>query len=96
MQGTFDAQFLQFGLGSFGALCKISDSTIFETLLLQQLSSDFNQTSYCGVLWFPSLCCLRELWKRDEVTPPDPSLNGTQDPTYGRREPLVWGSAAQL
>ncbi len=30
---------------SFGALCKISDSTIFETPLLQQFSSHFNQTS---------------------------------------------------
>ena len=45
MEGTFDAQFLDFGLGSFRALCKISDSMIFETLLLQQFSYDFNQTS---------------------------------------------------
>ena len=45
IQGTFDARSLQFGLGSFGALCKISDSTIFETLL-QQFSSDIKQTSY--------------------------------------------------
>ena len=46
MKGTFDACFLEFGLGSFGALCKISDSMIFETLLFQQFSSDFNQSSY--------------------------------------------------
>ncbi len=26
---TFDAQFLEFGLGSFGALCKFSKFTIF-------------------------------------------------------------------
>ncbi len=32
--GTFDARFLGCGLGSFGTLCKISDCTIFETLLL--------------------------------------------------------------
>ena len=44
--GTFDARFLELGLGSFTALCKIFDSTIFETQLLQQFSSDFNQTSY--------------------------------------------------
>ena len=37
---------LEFGLGLFGALCKISDSTIFERLLLQQFLSNFNQTSY--------------------------------------------------
>ncbi len=29
MQGTFDARFLEFGLGSFSALCKISNFTIF-------------------------------------------------------------------
>ena len=36
MEGTFDVRFLEFGLGSFGALCKIFDSTIFKTLLLPQ------------------------------------------------------------
>ncbi len=46
MWGTFDARFLEFGLGSFGALCTICDSAIFETLLLQEILSDFNQTSY--------------------------------------------------
>ena len=40
MKGTFDARFLEFGLGSFGALCKISNFTIFETPLLSQFSSD--------------------------------------------------------
>ncbi len=44
--GTFDARFLEFALGSFSALSKISDSKIFETLPLQQFSSNFNQTSY--------------------------------------------------
>ena len=29
MEGTFDAQFVEFGLGSFSALCKISNLTIF-------------------------------------------------------------------
>ncbi len=38
MQGTFDAQFLEFG--SFGALCKISNFTNFKTLLLSQFASD--------------------------------------------------------
>ncbi len=38
--GTFGARFLEFGLGSFGALCKISNFTIFKTLLLSQFSSD--------------------------------------------------------
>ena len=33
MQSAFDARFLEFGLGSFCALCKIFDSTFFETLL---------------------------------------------------------------
>ncbi len=46
IQATFDARFLDFGLGSFGPLCKISDFTIFETLLLQQFTSDFNQASH--------------------------------------------------
>ncbi len=33
VEGTCDAQLIEFGLGSFGALCTIiSDSTIFETL----------------------------------------------------------------
>ena len=36
----------EFGLGSFCALCHISDFTVFEALLLQQFSSNFNQTSY--------------------------------------------------
>ena len=41
MEGTFDARFLLFGLGSFGALCKISNFTIvFKTLLLSQVSSN--------------------------------------------------------
>ena len=40
MQRTFDAQFLEFGLRSFGGLCKISNFTIFKTLLLCQFSSD--------------------------------------------------------
>ncbi len=42
MQDTLDARFIEFGLVSFGALWKISVSTIFEKLLLQQVSSDFN------------------------------------------------------
>ncbi len=46
MYGTFYARYLEFALGSFGAFCKISESTIFETLLLQHFSLDFNQTSY--------------------------------------------------
>ena len=29
-QGTFDARSLEFGLGSFGALCKISDLNDFQ------------------------------------------------------------------
>ncbi len=37
---TFDAGFLEFGLESFGILCKISNFTIFKTLLLTQFSSD--------------------------------------------------------
>ena len=41
MYGTFDARFLEFGLGLFSALCKISDSTIFETLLLSTVFSRF-------------------------------------------------------
>ena len=30
MEVTFDARFLEFGLGSFGALCKIYNFTIFK------------------------------------------------------------------
>ncbi len=41
--GTFDARFLEFGLGSFGALCKISDIKILKRLLLLQFSFNFNQ-----------------------------------------------------
>ncbi len=40
----FDARFFEFSLGSFSALCKISDSTIFETLHLQDFSSNSIQT----------------------------------------------------
>ncbi len=40
VEGTFDARFLEFGLGSFSALCKISNFTIFKTQLLSQFSSD--------------------------------------------------------
>ncbi len=38
MEVTFDARFLGFGLEPFGALCKISNFTIFKTLLLSQFS----------------------------------------------------------
>ncbi len=38
---TFDARLLEFGLGSFGALCKISNFTICETRFLPHFSSDF-------------------------------------------------------
>ncbi len=40
VEGTFIARFLEFGLGSFGALCKISNFTTFKTQLLFQFSSD--------------------------------------------------------
>ncbi len=40
MEGTFDARFLEFGLGSFGAFCKIFNFTIFETPLRSQFSPD--------------------------------------------------------
>ncbi len=42
MYGTFRSGHLS--LGSFGALCKISDLKIFKRLLLPQFSSIFNQT----------------------------------------------------
>ncbi len=35
-----------FSLGSFGALCKISDVKIVKRLLLTQFSSNYNQTLY--------------------------------------------------
>ncbi len=62
--GVFYARFLEFILGSFSALCKIFNSTIFETLLLQQFSSNFNRTSYkvsqsavnIGYYFFGDLC----------------------------------------
>ncbi len=44
VDGTFDAQFLEFGLGSFGALCQVSDVKIFKRLLLPHFSFNFNQT----------------------------------------------------
>ena len=40
MEGTFDARFLEFGLGSFGALCKISDSMI---------SKHYSFNSFCQI-----------------------------------------------
>ncbi len=40
MKVSFDARFLEFALGSFGVLCKISNCTVFKTLLLSQFSSD--------------------------------------------------------
>ncbi len=40
MEVTFDARFLEFGLGSFSVLGKISNFIIFKTLLLCQFSSD--------------------------------------------------------
>ncbi len=43
-QGNFRARSFEFILGSFGALCKISDVKIFKTLLLPQFSFNFNQT----------------------------------------------------
>ncbi len=45
-EGTFHARFQEFGLGSFGAFCKISNFTILKILLLSQFLSDFIQTLY--------------------------------------------------
>ena len=42
MQGTFQVRSFTFSLGSFGALCTISDVKIVERLLLTQFSSNFN------------------------------------------------------
>ena len=44
MLDIFPVRLLEFGLGSFGALCKISDVYIFKRLLLPQFSHSFNQT----------------------------------------------------
>ncbi len=42
------------------------------------------------VCWgFRVVMCLGELGKNDGMTPPDPSLYGTLNPTYGQWEPLV-------
>ncbi len=43
MEGTVDARFLEFGLGSFGALCKIFNFPIFKTLFLSQFPPNFIQ-----------------------------------------------------
>ncbi len=43
MLGAFNVWFFEFSLGSFLALCKISDVKIFKRLLLAQFSSNFNQ-----------------------------------------------------
>ena len=40
-EGTFDPRFLEFGLGSYSAFCKISNFTIFKILLFSQFLSDF-------------------------------------------------------
>ena len=45
-EATFDARFLEYGLGSFGAFCKLSNFTIFKTLLFFQILSDFIQILY--------------------------------------------------
>ncbi len=44
MKGTFHVQLLEFGLGSFGVFCKISNFTIFKILLFSQFLSDFIET----------------------------------------------------
>ncbi len=44
MLGTFHVRFFEFSLGSFGALCKISDVKIFKGLLLTQFSFSSKQT----------------------------------------------------
>ncbi len=78
MQATFDAQFLEFSLGSFSALCKLSDSTIFKTLPLQQFSLNpiklyENIAYYGGMLWglLPFLAIgqvLQKLWHFEILT----------------------------
>ncbi len=40
MEVTFDDRFLEFGLGSFGAVGKISNFTIFKTSLKSPIQSD--------------------------------------------------------
>ncbi len=46
MQGTFDARVLEISLGSFHALCKISDVKIFKMALLPQFRS-ISTKLYC-------------------------------------------------
>ncbi len=46
MEGTFDAQLFQFGLGSFGALCKIFNFTIFKNFAPLPIFIRFIQTLY--------------------------------------------------
>ncbi len=43
IESTFDARFLEFGLGHSVHFAKISDFTIFKILLISQFSSDFIQ-----------------------------------------------------
>ena len=50
---SFDIRFFDFSLGSFGALYKIFDVTIFKWLLLPQVLSNFNQA-------------LRKVWQSGE------------------------------
>ncbi len=67
MEVTFGARFLDFGLGPFGALCKISHFTIFN--LLAQFSSVSSKLyiiimgQYRQLLIFGAICqTLRKLW----------------------------------
>ena len=71
MEVTFDAQFLEFGLGVIWcSLCKISNFTIFKPLLLSQFSFDSFKlyTKYPNhgavqALTFLAICqTLKKLW----------------------------------
>ncbi len=75
---TDDAWFIEFGLGSLGALCKISNFMIFKTLFLSQFLSDFKQMlamTFIGNLpkitnnmalkiWHPKMCNILKMTNR--------------------------------
>ncbi len=63
--GSFDARFLEFGFGSFSALCKIGK--FLKTLLLSQFSSDSSKLytryhNHTGVTFYGDLPKLQKLW----------------------------------
>ena len=75
MQGTFDARLLEFGLRSFGALCKISNFTIFLKLCSSHNFRPIHPNFMQGIIIIQAVT----IWRSAKNCKKYGTLNLTQD-----------------